>query len=85
MFREGGIYVLPNGRELMASGDGQTFYAVAEDRKKALRYELNESGRLVVNGRVTAWGQEDLRDSSFTTDVASRMHNYREPEQTAVE
>ena len=85
MFRQGGVYVLPNGRQLMASGDGQTFYAVAEDGKNAVRYEVNESGRLVVNGRVTAWGQEDLRDSSFNMDVASRMNNYSEPEQTAIE
>jgi len=80
MYREGGIYVLPNGRELMASGDGQTFYAIAEDGKKAVRYELNELGRLMVNGRITAWGGEDLRDSSFTMDVNStRIDNEREP------
>jgi hypothetical protein len=85
MFRKGGIYVLPNGRELMASGDGQTFYATAEDGKKLVRYELNQLGRLMVRGRITAWGQEDLTDSSFTTDVASRLHNDSEPAQTAIE
>jgi hypothetical protein len=84
MFRKGGIYVLPNGRELMASGDGQTFYATAEDGKRLVRYELNQLGRLMVSGRITAWGQEDLTDSS-TTDVASRLHNDSEPEQTTVE
>ena len=80
MYREGGIYVLPNGRELMASGDGQTFYAISEDGKKAVRYELNELGRLMISGRITAWGREDLRDSTFTMDVAlRRIDNEREP------
>ena len=85
MYREGGIYVLPNGRELMAAGDGQTFYAVAEDGKRAVRYELNEWGRLMVSGRITAWGREDLRDSSYTMDIASTMSNNNEREPTGVE
>jgi hypothetical protein len=36
MFRAGGIYVLPNGREVMASGDGSSFYAIDDDEKTLL-------------------------------------------------
>lgn len=73
IFKTGGIYVLPNGRELMASGDGSTFYAIADDGESALRYELNESGRLLCEGKLTAWGAEDLRDTQQTADLPSRI------------
>jgi hypothetical protein len=68
LFKTGGIYLLPNGRELMASGDGSTFYAIAADSENALRYELNESGRLLFEGRLTAWSAQDLRDTQQTAD-----------------
>ena len=61
MFREGRIYVLPNGRELMASGDGSSFYANEGD--DVLQYQVNESGRLVCRGRLTAWSVDDLREA----------------------
>jgi hypothetical protein len=67
MFRSGGIYVLPNGRELMASGDGSSFYAIVDDG--VLRYELNEAGRLLLDGRLTAWDVTVLRDSERTVEL----------------
>jgi hypothetical protein len=33
-----------------------------------LRYELNESGRLLFQGRLTAWSAQDLRDTQQTAD-----------------
>lgn len=81
MFRAGGIYVLPNGREVMASGDGFSFYAEAPDGKTVLRYELNEGGRLMLNGRLTAWDVENLLDTNRTGEVsvdsASRQNSQR--------
>jgi hypothetical protein len=68
MFRAGGIYILPNGRELMAAGDETNFYA-ASDNGDLLRYELNENGRLLYQGRLTAWSAEDLRDSTQTAEL----------------
>jgi hypothetical protein len=68
LFRTGGIYLLPNGRELLASGDGSTFYATADEGENLLRYELNESGRLLFDGRLTAWSAQDLRDTQQTAD-----------------
>lgn len=70
LFRTGGIYVLPNGRELMASGDGSTFYSAADEGENILRYELNESDRLLFDGRLTAWSAQDLRDTQRTADPA---------------
>ena len=83
MYRAGGIYVLPNGRELMASGDGLSFYAVAVDGKTVLRYELNEAGRLMLNGRLTAWDVDDLLDSSRTGDLLANLQTLQSAELVA--
>ena len=80
MFRSGGIYVLPNGRELMASGDGSNFYAVASDGESVLRYELNEAGRLLLEGRLTAWDVTNLRDSNRTVETPSSLRPSQIPE-----
>ena len=61
MFEAGQIYLLPNGRELMAAGDGSTFYGVADNGYDLLHYELNEDDRLLCAGRITAWSLSDLR------------------------
>ena len=71
MFRPGGIYILPNGRELVASGDDSNFYAVANDGESILRYELNEAGRLLLEGRLTAWDVTNLDDSHRTVEAPS--------------
>ena len=60
MFQAGEIYLLPDGRELMASGDGSTFYGLADNGYDLLRYELNEQGGLACAGRITAWSLSDL-------------------------
>ena len=69
MFRAGAIFVLPNGREVMAAGDGLKLYAVGGDEKTVLRYELNEGGRLLLDGRLTAWDIKDLRDTNRTGEL----------------
>ena len=61
MFQAGEIYLLPDGRELMASGDGSTFYGLADNGYDLLRYESDEEGRLLCAGRITAWSLGDLR------------------------
>ena len=61
MFQAGEIYLLPDGRELMASGDGSTFYGLADNGYDLLRYELDEQGGLACAGRITAWSLDDLR------------------------
>ena len=73
VFKTGGIFVLPNGRQLMASGDGTIFYPMADNGEDVLRYELSENGRILCQGRLTAWGTEDLRDTHQTADLASKI------------
>ena len=72
LFKRGGIFVLPNGRELMASGDETIFYAIADNGEDVVRYELSDGGRILCQGRLTAWGVEDLRDTHRTADLASK-------------
>ncbi len=75
MFRAGGIYYLPNGRELMASGDGASFYAQTDDSRSILRYELNEAGRLLLDGRLTAWDVTALQDSNRNAEITPPAHS----------
>jgi len=71
MFEAGEIYLLPNGRELMAAGDNSTFYGFADNGYDLLRYELNEDDRLLCAGRITAWSLDDLR--AQTTETVPRL------------
>ena len=61
------IYLLPNGRELVAcmTCDGGTVLFSASASEHGLYdehnlYELNSEGRLLVDGRLTAWQIDDL-------------------------
>jgi hypothetical protein len=62
--KERAIYQLPNGRELVAqlsaAGKAVLQNLSASDPDQ---YELNEEGRLLLNGRLTAWGVGDLIDT----------------------
>lgn len=62
--KDQGIYRLPNGRELVARliAEQQTIlYNLSAADPSA--YELNPEGRLLFNGRLTAWAINDLRDT----------------------
>lgn len=81
-FKEHAIYQLPNGRELFALVSGKnepTLYAISASYNG--EYELNEEGRLLVNGKLTAWGLEDLIDTGRTapSDVAAAVINGASP------
>lgn len=58
------IYQLPNGREVVAdlTEEGQ---AVLQNLSPSDpdKYELNEEGRLLFNGQLSAWGVNDLVDT----------------------
>jgi hypothetical protein len=68
--KEQAIYQLPNGRELVAqlSAAGKAILqkVSASDPDQ---YELNEEGRLLLNGQLTAWGVEDLIDTGRTAST----------------
>jgi hypothetical protein len=67
MFTAGSYYSLPDGLELMASGDGNSFYAATDDGETLVRYELDEEGGFLLEGWPTAWSIEDLKE--LTPDV----------------
>ena len=65
--KERAIYQLPNGRELVAqltaTGKAILQKVSASDPDE---YELNEEGRLILNGQLTAWAVDDLIDTGRT-------------------
>lgn len=67
--KDGRIYQLPNGRELVActtcdKGIVLSGLSASEGRL----YEVNSEGRLLLEGRLTAWHTDDLLE---TTRVAA--------------
>ncbi|HZI60991.1 MAG TPA: hypothetical protein VFD62_09775 [Pyrinomonadaceae bacterium] len=68
--RDGGIYCLPNGRELVAASNGENghvsyklFCTTCTDSSD---YEVSDEGRLLCSGRLTAWDINDLSDTGKT-------------------
>lgn len=63
--RERGIYQLPDGREVIASGSGDFFKLYDPLAWKYLGpplYEIREQGHLTCFGRPTPWRVADLID-----------------------
>lgn len=68
--RERGIYRLPNGRELVVlckRENGKRAYRLGGWLLSELtQYEINEDGRLVCQGMLTAWDVNSLSDTGRT-------------------
>ena len=68
--RKRGIYCLPNGRELVvlgSSGQGITEFRLGGwGHFELSEYVLNEAGRLLAHGKLTAWDINDLTDTGRT-------------------
>lgn len=68
--REGGIYVLPNGKELVVSKQGNApgilFRLRGLDQFETTEYEVNDAGRLMTQGKLTAWDLHHLQDTGKT-------------------
>jgi hypothetical protein len=65
--RERAVYKLPNGRELVARvirGSKIVLYNL--DSSDPRHYEVDERGRLLLNGRLTAWATDDLLELGRT-------------------
>jgi hypothetical protein len=63
-FKQGAIYQLPNGRELVARvtrGDGVVLFNL--NASVPGRYHLNAEGRLLLHGELTAWETRDLYET----------------------
>ena len=63
-FRERGIYRLPNGRTLIAIGN----LLIAKSENELMSYEVNDTGRLLHDGHLTAWDISDVHDTGNTAD-----------------
>ncbi len=71
-FKEGAIYQLPNGRELVAhSTRGNKAILCHLSASEAGTYELNGDGRLLFNGQLTAWEVGDLLETGRNASLDS--------------
>jgi len=70
--RDRGIYCLPNGRELVvvrAGENGNSSYRLCCTKSSnTTDYEVSNDGRLLCEGRLTAWDISDLFDTGRTID-----------------
>jgi hypothetical protein len=67
--RVGGVYSLPNGRELIVLGmrkNGRVSYWLS---CKGSQYEITDDGRLICDGRLTAWDVSNLNDTGRSVGV----------------
>lgn len=61
--RLGGVYSLPNGRELIVlrrHENGRVSYRLAS---RTSQYEVSDDGRLICDGKLTAWDISNLKDT----------------------
>ncbi len=70
ILRERGIYCLPNGRELVvlrSDHEGSVLFgAVSFERLEMGEFLVNEAGRLIYQGKLTAWDVSNLSDTGRT-------------------
>ena len=62
-FRVGGIYCLPNGRELIVLCRRENGHVSYRLTSRNGHYEISDNGRLVCDGRLTAWDVSNLSDT----------------------
>ena len=71
ILREHGIYCLPNGRELVVLrnyAEGTVLYGqVGCERYEVGEFFVNQEGRLVCDGKLTAWDTSNLSDTGRTS------------------
>lgn len=64
--KDGAIYQLPNGRELVAWRNGYETLLFSVSATKSGLYKLNSDGRLLCDGHLTAWQIDDLLETGRT-------------------
>ena len=67
--RVGGVYCLPNGRELIVLCRRQNGHVSYRLSCIAGQYEISAEGRLVCNGKLTAWDTSNLSDTGRSVGV----------------
>ena len=67
--RVGGVYCLPDGRELIVlcrRENGRVSYRLS---CRAGNYEISDEGRLMCDGKLTAWDISNLIDTGRSVGV----------------
>ena len=67
--RVGGVYCLPNGRELIVLCKRQNGRASYRLSGRTGQYEINDEGRLLCEGKLTAWDVSNLSDTGRSVGV----------------
>ena len=67
--RVGGVYCLPNGRELIVLGKRENGCVSYRLSSRGGQYEINDEGRLICDGRLTAWDVSNLNDTGRSVGV----------------
>ena len=67
--RVGGVYCLPNGRELIVLGKRQNGHVSYRLSCKGSQYEINDKGRLISDGKLTAWDVSNLYDTGRSVSM----------------
>ena len=67
--RVGGIYCLPNGRELIVLCKRENGAASYRLSGGASQYEITDEGRLICEGKLTAWDVSNLSDTGRSVGV----------------
>ena len=77
----GGIYCLPNGRELIVLGrreNGRVSYRLS---CRTDNYEITDDGRLICDGKLTAWDVSNLSDTGRSVGVERvQSPSFQDPE-----
>jgi len=83
ILRELGIYCLPNGHELVVlrnDEEGSVLYGpVSGEGFEMGEFRVNEAGRLLCRGRLTAWDISNLTDTGRTSMDMPAPFNDRQP------
>ena len=67
--RVGGIYCLPNGRELIVLCKRQNGSVSYQLSGRTNQYEITDDGRLSCDGKLTAWDVSNLSDTGRSVGV----------------
>ena len=67
--RVGGIYHLPNGRELIVLGRRENGHISYRLSSRTGQYEISDDGRLICDGKLTAWDVSNLTDTGRSVGV----------------
>ena len=67
--RVGGIYRLPNGRELIVLCKRQNGSVSYRLSGRTGQYEISDDGRLICDGKLTAWDVSNLIDTGRSVGV----------------